>query len=227
MLGVARLLLCVAAPTAALAAQVQVLDRGSVTWRRDGTPVAREEFSIRQVPETGGTAWIAQATVVRGAERILPALRADSAGHVLKYQVEVRQASGRVSFTAGEAVGGRWIERGQRGSAETAREFAVADGAFLYDPTFAHQLTLLLRAAPPTAVPVLRPGARSLTSATVRDRGAERVVIGTTSIDARRYEVRLADGTAVDAWADAAGRILRVSFPADRLVAEREDPPLG
>jgi len=59
----------------------------------------------------------------------------------------------------------------------------------------------------------------------VADAGTEKISIGGTPIDARHFTIADPGGANREVWADASGRLLKVSIPSRGIVALRDDPP--
>ena len=63
-----------------LSGQVATLDEGSFTIAVNGERVGREDFRIRSTPGSAGPEVVATASVSYSNRRVLPQMRADSAG---------------------------------------------------------------------------------------------------------------------------------------------------
>jgi hypothetical protein len=59
----------------------------------------------------------------------------------------------------------------------------------------------------------------------VADAGTEKLAIGGTTLDARRYTIADPGGADREVWADSAGRLLKIAIPSRGVVALRDDPP--
>ena len=60
---------------------------------------------------------------------------------------------------------------------------------------------------------------------TVTESGTGPLQVGTREVQATRLHMDEPGADARDVWVDAAGRVLKVEIPAQRLVATRDDPP--
>ena len=212
------------APSLAVA-QVTTVDAGSFTITRHGTSAGREEFVIRSTPGAGGLQYIASATVTIEDRRLAPALNTDSSGAPVKYQVETRTGGDGRELLSGQVGRGRFSARVQSARGESAREYVVTDGALILDDDVFHQYFFLARRAPAGPVPVVVPRRSTQLAMRVESVGAERVVVGGRTLDARRFRITEPGGAVRELWTDGAGRVLRVEIPARGVIAVRDDPP--
>jgi hypothetical protein len=207
------------------AVQVVTVDEGSFTVTRGGAKVGREEFRIVRQPAAGGGEYVARGLAAYGDRRVSPALQTDAAGSLLRYQVEVRTASGVEERLMGQTEGTRFRVQLRTPRGEAAREYMVGAPTLLVDDELFHQLYFLSlgnRAGGDVATLMPR---RNLQGATrVTRAGAEPVVISGRSIPATRLAVTTPDGARREVWVDGGGRVLKVST-ADGTLALRDDPP--
>jgi len=210
---------------APLSGQVATLDEGSFTITVNGERVGREDFRIRSTPGTTGPEVVATANVSYSNRRVLPQMRADSAGVPSRYVVEVKdgQADERVD---GSVFRGRVSARVKNSRGESANEFVVSQGALLIDDDVFHQYYFITRRQSPVGpVQVIVPRRNTQVTMRVADAGTEKLAIGGTTLDARRYTIADPGGADREVWADAAGRLLKVAIPSRGVVALRDDPP--
>ncbi|HEX6694441.1 MAG TPA: hypothetical protein VF035_07100 [Longimicrobiales bacterium] len=215
---------------APLAAQTETLDEGTFRITVSGAEVGVETFSIRRSGSGPDAVVMAKGRVVLDASRGGQQIQANVqlAGPTLRpaaYEVEVR---------GGDAQGIRATVRGSRVSAritssagENMREYLVSDGAVLVDEGVAHQYYFLARRATgsSTNIPIVMPRQSKQVTATVTARGDESIQIGGTAVQARHLVVQPAGSAAVDVWADAEGRILKVEIPTRNYMAVRTALP--
>lgn len=206
--------------------QVTVVDEGSFTISRGGDRIGREDFSIRHVPTTAGAfETLTRGLVVLGAQRLTVDLSADSIGLPARFQSK-STADGRAGDTyRAEVIGRRYSARALRSSGESAREILLPDAALLLEDGVLHLLQFVVARGPGTVEAVV-PARGVVLTITIQDAGADRVAIALQSIDARKFIVK--EGTAGrvrEVWIDRAGRLLKVSIPAERLLAVRDDAP--
>lgn len=207
-------------------AQATVADDGSFSMSRDGMRVGREDFSIRHVHTTaGGFETLSRGVVVTGAHRVTVDFSTDSIGLPLRFQSKtVDDGRGGDSYRA-EVFGRRFSARMSRASGESARELMLPEGALIVEDGVMHPLQFVV-ARGAGMVPAVVPSRGVVVSLVVESAGADRVSIALQSIDAQKYVVREGDGGVVrEVWIDAAGRMLKVAIPAQRLVAVRDDAP--
>jgi hypothetical protein len=214
-----------------LTAQVSTADEGSFTVTRGEAKIGREEFRIVRQPAGGGVEYVARALAAYGDRRISPALQTDDAGAPLRYQVEVRSATGVDERLTGQAEGIRFRAQVRTPRGEAAREYILGEGSVLADDDLYHQLYFLSLAArgggAASRRTMLMPRRNAHGPATVERAGAETVVIAGRALAATKLVVTPSGGARREVWVDAAGRVLKVSVPDERIVALRDDPPAG
>jgi hypothetical protein len=207
-------------------AQATVVDDGSFTISRAGDRVGREDFSVRHVTTTAGAfETITRGVVVLGGHRLTVDLSADSTGLPARYQLRAVD-DGRASATYIAEVNGRRLSaRSLRGASESAREVMLPPGALVLEDNVLHLLQFVVARGAGTVAAVV-PSRGIMVSLVVQDVGADRVSIALQSLDARKFIVREGPGGTVrEVWTDAAGRLLKVAIPSDRLIAVRDDAP--
>lgn len=220
------LLAALAVTSVGVHGQATVVDDGSFTISRAGDRVGREDFSIRHVPTTAGAfETLTRGVVVAGTRRLTVDLSADSAGLPVRYQsksVEDGRATG--SYRA-EVAGRRYSARDVRGAGESARELMLPTGALILEDGVLHLLQFVVARGAGTVAAVV-PARGAVVTLTVDAAGADHVFIALQSIEARKFIVREGSGGIVrEVWIDAAGRLLKVTVPAERVVAVRDDAP--
>lgn len=203
-------------------APAQVVDEGSFTISRGGTPIGREEFTIRRDGAGAGSVLVAYATVTLDGRRLSPALRADQSGSPLAYQVEVRTGTTLEEKLSGQVGRGRFSSRVRTPAGEAAKEYIVADGALILDENVFHQYYFVARRERGT-VPVVIPRRNVQVFMRVTPAGPDRVTVGGTAITARRFELSGPEGTRT-IWVDGDGRVLKVAL-SNGTVALRDSPP--
>lgn len=209
-------------------AQVVTHDEGSFTVTRGGAPVGREEFRILRQPSAGGVAYVARALGAYGERRVSPALQTDSLGVPQRYQVEVRDAGQLEQRLTAQTAGGRFTAQATTRTGEASREYLLPAGGVLLDDEAYHQwfvLGLRGRADTLAALPVLAPRVNAQRTFRVVSRAATRLAVGATTLDATHLVLGDVADRRREVWLDRAGRVLRVSLPAEGIVAQRDDPP--
>ncbi len=207
-------------------AQATVVDEGSFTISRAGDRIGREDFSIRHVPTTEGAyETLTRGVVVTGSHRATVDLSTDSVGLPVRFQsksVDGREAGD--SYRA-EVSGRRFSARTTRGSGESARELMLPAGALIVEDGVLHPLQFVVSRGPGSVAAIV-PARGVVVTLSVEAAGTDRVSIAFQSIEARKFVVREgSNGTVREVWVDAAGRLLKVAIPAQRLVAVRDDAP--
>ncbi len=206
--------------------QATVVDEGSFTISRAGDRIGREDFSIRHVPTTEGAyETLTRGVVVTGTRRVTVDLSTDSVGLPVRFQsksVDGREAGD--SYRA-EVTGRRFSSRTTRGSGESARELMLPAGALIVEDGVVHPLQFVVSRGSGSVAAIV-PARGVVVTLTVEAAGTDHVSIALQSIEARKFVVREgAEGTVREVWVDAAGRLLKVAIPAQRLVAVRDDAP--
>jgi hypothetical protein len=204
-------------------AQVTVVDEGSFTVTRDGR-TGREDFRIVRTPSGSGFVLVAAGTTVLGTARTVTALRTDTSGAPLAYQLEGREAGNvreRVSVQVGH---GRISARAQSPRGESAREYFLKDGMLVLDEDVVHQYYFLALHPERSMVSVVLPRRNVVADLRVVNKGDEPIEIAGSRVVARH--LGFADGAGErEVWVDALGRVLRVDAPVLGLVAVRDALP--
>jgi len=221
----AAMVLCTSLLALPARAQVKVVDEGSFTISRGGAPVGREQFAIRRTASPGGDIFVASGTVELNDRRLSPALRTNSDGSALAYQVEVTSGTDVRERLSGNLGRGRFSARLRTPRGESAKEYIVSDGAFVLDDDVFHQYYFLATAQRSGAVPVVIPRRNAQVSMHVEDQGSESVQVGGASVQSRHLVLTEPDGPTRHLWVDAQGRVLRVTLEDGGLVATRDEPP--
>jgi hypothetical protein len=205
-------------------AQVATVDEGSFTITVNGARAGREDFRIRSTPGAGGTEVVATANVSYGTRRVSPQLQADSMGVPIRYVVQVKDGPGVDERVEGMVGRGRVSASVKNSRGESASEFVVSQRAVVIDDDVFHQYYFLTRRSPgPVSVIVPRRNAQVVMQ--LAEVGTDKVSIGGSTIDARRFAITDPGGANREVWADAAGRLLKVAIPSRGIVALRDDPP--
>jgi hypothetical protein len=214
-------------------AQTAVTDAGSFTVLQAGAKVGREVFTIRKAPPPDA-GYLTEGSVVFSTRRLVPALRTDSTGAPLRYDLDEFASDRRQRQLTLQIARGRGTEHVQTGRGESGTEFMVGpDARLLDDDVFAQYYFIarsIVRSDPHDAgqrrvVSVLIPRRGGTVVAAVTVVGDERLDIGGQTRPAIHIRIELAADDVRDIWADAEGRVLRIAIPARRLVALRDDVP--
>jgi hypothetical protein len=216
--------LMLAAPAAAWA-QVTTVDAGTFTIYRGAASIGHETFTIRRSSSPGGDVYVANGTVQMEARHLAPALRTDSSGSPLAYQVEVRTGTRVEERLSGQIGRGRFSAHVRTPSGESSKEYIVSDGALVLDDDVFHQYYFLAHAQRTGAVPVVIPRRNVQVTMRVESLGTDRVSIGGDPIAARHLRLTGPGGDVRELWTDADGRVLKVTLNARNIMAVRTDAP--
>jgi hypothetical protein len=209
-----------------LSGQVATLDEGSFTIAVNGERVGREDFRIRSTPGSAGPEVVATASVSYPNRRVLPQMRADSAGVPSRYVIEVKGGPAVDERVDGSVFRGRVSARVKNSRGESANEFVVSPGALLIDDDVFHQYYFITRRQSPVGpVSVIVPRRNTQVTMRVADAGTEKLAIGGTTLDARRFTIADPGGADREVWVDSSGHLLKVAIPSKGVVALRDDPP--
>ena len=208
-----------------LAAQVTTVDEGRFIISRAGQRIGTEDFLIRRQASPGGDMLVAQATVAFDDRRLSPALRADTTGAPLVYQVQVRVGAEVQEQLSGRIGRGRFSAQLRTPRGESAREYIVADGALVLDDDVFHQYYFLGRSERTGSVPVVIPRRNAQVTIRVQPQGVEQVAIGGAQASARLLQLTEPDGSTRRVWLDAQGRVLKVALEGSGVVATRDELP--
>ena len=203
--------------------QVTIVDEGSFTVTRDGR-TGREDFRIVRTTGANGPVLVASGTAVLGSGRTTTALRTDTGGVPLAYQLEEREAGQVRQRVNVQQARGRISARAQSPRGESAREYFMKDGMLVLDEDAVHLYYFVLMHPELAAVTLVRPRTNVVGELRVSSRGEGPLEIGGTSITARHYVLTDAAGRR-DVWIDAKGRVLRVDAPALGITALRDSIP--
>lgn len=218
--------LAAAAPLARAAAQNTIVDEGTLIVVRNGAVVGRETFRIVEV-DGGEKVFTATAQVSHGTRRLTPALSVSATGNPLLYRMELREGTTVQERLQATARPGRLSVLLQTDGGEAAKDYVLGSGALVLDDDIYHHYAFVPAARAGGAgseVMVVVPRSGRQLRATLAAVGEEQVEIGGRTVPATHYVLTLPGG-ARDVWADANGRLLRVSLPALALTATREELP--
>jgi hypothetical protein len=202
----------------------RTIDEGSFSITIGGQRAGRENFSIKATPRGQSVEYLAQAQVVYGDRRLIPALVADSLGAPMTYEITTRNA-GDTEKWAGTIVRGRVSARILTPRGQMAREYIVTEGAVILDDDVYHQYYFVARSRSAGSVPVVIPRRNAQARLQISTAGQERLTIGTRELDATHLVLSEPGGDQRDLWIDSEGRVLKVEVPARGIVVTRDDPP--
>jgi hypothetical protein len=213
--------------------QATVADAGSFTVLQGGAKIGREVFTIRRLapPDVG---YLVEGAAVYPTRRLVPVLRTDSSGTPVRYEVEELVADRRQRQLTLQISRGHGSERVQTRQSESATEFKIGPDSRLIDDDLLAQYYFIARMAvrpQPLAeghvvvVSLLVPRLAGTVAADVSVIGTEHLDIAGQSRAAVHLRIEPAGGPPRDVWADAEGRVLRISIPARGLLVSRDEVP--
>lgn len=203
-------------------------DESVLIVRVDTLEVARETFSLGTSRLSGGAVgWLVSATTRYDRARpiivLSPTLEiaADSLPVTLQFDVANPREPLRV---LGQLGRNRFTVRTMAKSLERAREFPLrAPAVVLDDEAFAlyQVVAWFARPAPVTLTAVVARAGRRETL-TLVDSGSAPVVVHRRTLTLRHLTLAGGTNELVHLWLDSEGRLVRLTIPSRKLVAERE-----
>lgn len=218
-----RALILLSIPAVASAQAGALIDDGTFTISRKGSPIGREAFRIARVPAPGGQVYRGSGTTVLENRRYTTVLGTDSTGLPVSYEARLIDGTKTLRIE-GRGRPGRFSVLSSTDGGESAREYVLENGALLMeDDVFLHFFFVPLASAG-SRVSVIVPRTARQSAFEVANGGRTMIDIAGTKVPARHYSIS-SDGVNRDVWVDALGRLLKVSIPEKDLVALRDDPP--
>lgn len=210
-----------ATPAVSLAQGGRLIDEGSFVVTRKGAPPATESFKIVRLD-----ADLIQATghLSSGDEQVTSALKTDSLGTPISYEVMARTRNTPTARIQAAFRGGRLsaLSSDQHGN-ESMKEYPVATGhCLILDPGLLHLTYFVALSGRTGRVEVISPRSAQRLPSTLTAHGQEPIQVGGQTVSGTHYTLANATGTR-EFWVDAAGRLLRVE--ADGATAVREELP--
>jgi hypothetical protein len=212
------------APSLMTAQTSAVLDEGTLMVSRNGAPIGRESFRIIRAAGAGGQVYQSNSSTALGTRRITSQLGTDSTGLPVSYESYVFDANVQTEHVSGRGRPGRFSVLVRTRTGESAREYVLTNGALLVDEAVFHHYYFLALAGGHQRFNVIEARSQRQTDFGFAERGSEVLEIGGRKIESRHLALT-ADASSLDVWVDRQGRLLKVSIPADGLVALRDDPP--
>ncbi len=207
------------------------LDVGSFTLVVNGQRAGREQFSVQRVTSQDGGTLEVRSESALGDRRVAMRLEADSAGTPVRYSVEERRGADVTLRLGGQRVRGRFATLARSSTGEAAREYLLRPGAVVVEDDGIVQYALLVRDrrladGAGVTLPSLTPIANSQGAVRlVLETHSDTIVVAGVRREARRWRVTTSSGDLRLLWADADGRLLRLTIPARNLEALRDDVP--
>ena len=158
-------------------------------------------------------------------------LETDSAGTPVRYSVEERRGADVTLRLGGQRVRGRFATLARSSTGEAAREYLLRPGAVVIEDDGIVQYALLVRErtvgdGTGITLPSLTPIANNQgTVRLVLEANSDTIVVAGMRRAARRWQVTASGGDLRLVWTDSEGRLLRLTIPARKLEALRDDVP--
>jgi len=206
----------------------EYLDRGAFIIARAGAETGRVEYAVRATTGQAGQGGLQTVATTRTpAHEIQYVLETDRNLAPVTYQ-SIESSGGRVTRrVSAQIIGARFSARATTDAGDIARELPVRQPfAVLGDDDYT---VFYFIPRPETgasrALNLVRTRDLSATTGTVTGGGADTVSIAGRPVEARRFELRLADGEVRQFWMTASGSLVKVALPAAGLTATRTEAP--
>ncbi|MEO5567929.1 MAG: hypothetical protein ABIR92_05525 [Gemmatimonadaceae bacterium] len=207
----------------ASAAQAQtsvVIDEASFTFTRGGVAYGNESFKIIRRTGPDGIEYVAKGTRTIEGRIVKTALTADSSGSAMSYSRATTGGSA-AQLTARRALNRLTIT--EQGGQSSTRDYVFAPGTVILDDDAIHQLYFVTW-RDPRAVGYMTPARRTSTQGVLTEVARENLTVGSGTIPAAKFVFGTGDATR-EIWVDSERRLLRVSYPAQRITGTRDLPP--
>jgi hypothetical protein len=209
----------VAAASAAAQASA-VIDEGSFTVTRGGSPFGTESFKIIRRLGTEGIEYVAQCTRTMEGKVVRTTLATDSTGNPTSY-MRATTGSGQGQITARRATNRLTVN--EDGPPASSRDYAFASGSLILDEDVMHQLYFVTWREP-RSIRFVAPGAKMTGQGALTEVGHETVTVGNVAIPATHYVFVTGDDKR-EIWIDSSRRLLKVAQSAGQIVGTRDLPP--
>lgn len=197
-----------------------VIDDGSFTFTRGGVAYGTESFKIIRRIGADGIEYVAQGTRTIDGRIVKTALTADSSGSAMSYS-RTTTGGGAAQLTARRALNRLTII--EQGGQSSTRDYVFAPGSVILDDDAIHQLYFVTWREPRT-VGYVTPVRKTSTRGVLTEVGRENVTVGSGTIPAGKFVFGTGDA-AREIWVDSERRLLKVSYPAQRITGTRDLPP--
>lgn len=211
--------------------QTERLDVGSFTIFVHDQRAGREQFSMLRTSAADGVVFELRSESASGDRRSAVRLETDSAGTPIRYSVEERRGAELSLRLGGQRVRGRFATLSRSATGESAREYLLTANAVVLEDDGLLQYALLIRRPHATIdstlrVNVLTPVAnrQSVARLTLESKSDTVSIAGSKRL-ANRWRLVTASDEVRMIWADADGRLLRVTIPSRGFDAIRDDVP--
>ena len=197
-----------------------VVDEATFTFTREGAPYGTEAFKISRRRGADGIEYLSQCTRTMDGRVVKTALTTDGDGNATNY---TRNTTGS---SVAQLVARRALNRltvNEEGAQSSSRDYVFTPGTLILDDDVIHQFYFVTSREPGT-VSFVAPGGRMSAQGTLTELGRENIEIGGVSIPATKFAFGTGD-TRREIWIDSSKRLLKVAFPARRIVGIRDLPP--
>lgn len=206
--------------TAAPAQTSGVVDEATFSFTRDGAAYGTEAFKIVRRRGADGVELLSQCTRTMDGRVVKTVLTTDGDGNATNY---TRNTTGGAVT---QLVARRALNRltvNEEGAQSSSRDYVFTPGTLILDDDVIHQL-YFVTARDPGTFSYVTPGGRASAQGTLAEVGREIVEIGGVSVAATKFAFGAGD-TRREIWVDSGKRLLKVTYPAKRIVGVRDLPP--
>lgn len=212
-------------------AQADRIDAGSFSISQQGHRVGREQFSLRKVAATDGSAFELRSESVAGERRVAVQLTTDSVGSPIHYSLQIREGTRVTVRAGGQRTGNRFSTQALRDNGESAREYALIPGMLILEAEFYHQFAMAVRGRSMeigkrievSTISLLENAERPMQL--VLETRSDSVTIAGAAKEAFRWKLSDGTGLARTLWSDAEGRLLRIVVPSRSIEVTRDALP--
>jgi hypothetical protein len=212
----ALLVLAAAAP----AQTSGVVDEATFTFTRDGSSYGTEAFKIVRRRGADGVEYLSQCTRTMDGRVVKTVLTTDGDGNATNY---TRNTTGGA---VAQLIARRALNRltvNEEGAQSSSRDYVFSPGTLILDDDVIHQFYFVTWRDPRNFA-FVTPGGRTSAQGILTEVGRENVDIGGASIPATKFSFGSGDAKR-EIWVDSGKRLLKVTYPARRIVGVRDLPP--
>lgn len=197
-----------------------VVDEASFTFTRGGAAYGNESFKIIRRIGADGIEYVAQGTRTIDGRIVKTALTADSSGSAMSYS-RTTTGGGAGQLTARRALNRLTIQ--EQGGQSSTKDYVFAPGTVILDDDVIHQFYFVTWQAPRT-LGYVTPGGKTSSQGVLTEVGRENLTVGSGTIPAEKFAFGTGDAMR-EIWVDSARRLLKVSYPAQRIIGTRDLRP--
>lgn len=198
-----------------------VIDEASFTFTRGGAPYGTESFKIIRRLGADGIEYVGQCTRTIEGQVVKTSLTADSAGSPTVYS-RMTTGGGTGQLTARRAMNRLTVN--EEGDQASTKDYVFSPGMLILDDDVIHQLYFVTWREPRATLAYVAPGARTSGQGVLTEVGRENLTIRGATVPAVKFSFGTGDARR-EIWVDSERRLLKVSYPAHRVVGTRDLPP--